>query len=722
MADLALVPEPEPDEEEPRKRPDRDKQLAHLKSIQEQLFGGDNQPGGVWDDIESGFIAQAERSNQLMDNWDAYKCRLSGAQYYNGNSRIFFPILANAIRARTTRFSNQAFPQSGRYVDGVTANGDIPFAQIALLEHYVRVNRLKNTIVKPLLKNGDIEGNYTIYVDWKIRKRKVAMRAMMPVEDEGEARPEFGEVEDMAEEEIEDAWPDVEVINDSDFLVLPVTAKTIEEALEAGGSVSVRRRFTKRMIKLMIEEGDIAKRYGEAFLTEMSLPPDPPGRRDTAKQVGEAAGIRVHKGVKTAVVCETWARLKIPGGERELCRVYFGGNDIVLGVKRNPYWNDRCPIISEPLDRDATSIKGRPPIADCMDIQVAANDMVNEAVDVSAFAAMPIVTADPEKNPNSATMVLGLGAVWDIGPNDVAFKEFPALYEKLLPFIERLEQAIYQSLGVNPSMLPNSTGKPGAKRNQAEVALEQQVDILTTADAVTVLEDVLNQMLIRFVEYDHQFRDKPLTVREFGPMGREANMQDIEPITLNKGYEFVWSGVEAARNAAMAQQQIAFLATLMKIPPQMLPGYKLNLAPAVLNIALTQLGARQARLVLEDLRSQQSVPPEEEEQMLQQGFSVLPHPMDDDVKHLKVHIQAAQSQGDPHGVRSLHIQGHLHQRQAKALAAQQQMQAQGPRGRGGGQTTQPGSQAQAQVPGRGPPGMQPQDQLGPTSGQMPRRA
>lgn len=711
---LALVNDDEDgegtDAPEPKKD-SRDRELCRLKLIREQLVGGED-GSGLYADIEAGYVAQADRSNDIMDNWDAYKCKIGGGQYYNGNSKIFFPIMANAIRARMTRFANQAFPQSGRYIDATTANGDEPFAQIALMEHYIKALRLKNTIVKPLLKNGDLEGNYTIYVDWKSRKRKVMSRGFKPVMDGGEERPEYGEVEDIQTEEVDDDGPDVEVLSDSDVLIMPVTSKTIEDALAVGGAVCVRRRFTKRAIKSMIKDGDIDKKAGEAFLETMSNMDDKPGRRDTAKQVGEAAGIRVHKGVKTGIVCEVWTRLELPGGERELTRSYWGGDDHILGCKRNPYWNDRCPVITEPLDRDSTSIKGRPPVADCMDIQIAANDMVNESVDVSNFAAMPIVAADPEKNPQSATMVLGLGAVWDVDPNAVKFLEFPALYEKLLPFIDKLEQTIFQTLGVNPSMLPNSTGKPGAKRNQAEVAMEQQIDMLTTADAASVLEDVLNQMLMRFIDYDHQFRSRPTTVRAFGPMGLRANMEDIPPTQAGTRYDFQWLGVESARNAAMAQQQIAAMATLMKIPPQAIPGYKIDLSAAVQQIALTQFGARIAPLILISLKDQQSVPSAQENEMLAEGFQVTVHPMDDDVAHLQAHMVGFKQAGghDPQGVWSLHIAGHNQQRQAKAIAAQQQGGgAQAPPG--GGRGTQPGAQPQGPRPPVRVPGAINQDRM-----------
>ena len=67
---------------------------------------------------------------------------------------------------------------------------------------------------------------------------------------------------------------------------------------------------------------------------------------------------------------------------------------------------------------------------------------------------------------------------------------------------------------------------PIKKQNQAEVAQNQQVDILTTADAVTVLEEsILTPMLQRFIELDHQYRDEELTVAQYGAIGNRAKLE-----------------------------------------------------------------------------------------------------------------------------------------------------------------------------------------------------
>jgi hypothetical protein len=62
------------------------------------------------------------------------------------------------------------------------------------------------------------------------------------------------------------------------------------------------------------------------------------------------------------------------------------------------------------------------------DLQIFANDTINEGADTAHFSAMPIVMTDPLKNPRVDTMVLGLAAVWDASPNDTKIVEFPELW------------------------------------------------------------------------------------------------------------------------------------------------------------------------------------------------------------------------------------------------------------------------------------------------------
>lgn len=696
---------------------ERDEELGKRPKVREHIIK-------VATDVEKAFVDQHERSDAIMDQWDVYNCKLTGRQFYDGNTRIFVPIIRDAVRARRTRFLNQIFPMSGRYVEVTTSDIDLPEAQMSLAEHYIRASKLRTEVMPALLTSGDVEGQYSIYVTWEEIEKRVAKRVDKAFEADGLQFEEIGVSEDMEEETIIDAGPKVEVISDNDIIILPVTADSIPEAIAVGGSVTIARRWTKAQIKKMKADGDILPDVADDMVKAMNAKRDTPNN-DTPKKMADAAGIKTGGGDKFVLVYEIWTHVKV-GGETYLCRAYYGGDSNVLGVKRNPYWCDEVPLISCPVEKIAGVFKGQAPVTSCMDMQILANDAVNEGADAAHFSAMPIIMTDPEKNPKVGTMVLGLASIWETSPKDTQFAQFPELWNAAVTRVQACKEQIFQSLGVNPAMIPQNTGVKN-KRNQAEIAMEQQVDLLTTADAVTTLEEgILTPLIQRFMAYDHQFRDRALTVKHYGEMGIKANMEEIPPVQMNHRYEYRWFGVEAARNAQQIQQQIAMANVIKGIPPQMLPGYRLNMVPLVNRLADNSFGHRLAPLIFEKVQGV-TVPADVENQLMTQGFETPVHPDDNDMEHLQAHMQAIQL-GDFHGHMRTHIMLHQQQMQAKAQAAQAQMQPKGlpggPGGAGPGVAGSPRPGAQPAMPRqmKQPEGAIPPDSMGKAGViAMPRR-
>ncbi|MDE2470600.1 MAG: hypothetical protein KGL35_18095, partial [Bradyrhizobium sp.] len=369
---------------------------------------------------------------------------------------------------------------------------------------------------------------------------------------------------------------------------------------------------------------------------------------------------------------------------------------IILSCRLNPYWSDRCPLISVPAKKVAGVVKGMSQVEPCCKMQYAANDAVNEGMDSATYSLLPIIMTDPAKNPKTNTMILDLAAVWETSPNDTKFATFPQLYKEAFEIVGACQAQIFQTLGVNPAMLPQSTGGKN-KRNQAEIALEQQVDILMTADAVTVLEEgVFTEILMRFAEMDAQFRNDEITVRAYGHMGMRAAMERIPPLQLGTRYSFLWYGVEQARNAAARQQQIALLNVARGIPPQLLPGRKLNLVPALDAAFADVFSSRLAPYIFEDVSKQLTYDPELENTILEEGHNWIPSPLDDDAKHIEVHTAAMQKTGDGAGTIKQHIVQHRVQQLMKAMAHQAQQQG------------SPGTPGQPGIAGQPRMGAQPQ--------------
>lgn len=682
----------------------RSENLAGRKKIRDKLLD-------LYKDVEKGFDDQAPRTQDIENYWDIYNCRLGPKQFYQGNAEIFVPIVYEAIEARKTRFTNQIFPISGRHVECASSDATIPEATMALAEHYIRKSRLRS-MIPALLLNGDIEGQYTIYCYWNKSKRHVVHRIKKPLELE-DGPLESEDVEDIEEETIETAHPDIEIIADGDFLVLPATADSLQEALDSGGSITILRRWGKAKLRQLIDEGMIDKRAGEALIEEMSKD-NTSLRPDKEKKMVSAAGIKGEGRGKYALVYETWSMVKTPEGHR-LCQTYFGGPDKVLGCMRNPNWSDRIPIISEPVKKVQGSFKGIPPVASVADLQYFANDMINEAADSASFSMLPIIMTDPEKNPRLGSMVLSLAAVWQTSPNDTQFAKFPDIWRSGLDIVAGVKQEVFQALSVNASMI--SHGSPKKKLSQAEVAQETQVDLLTTADAVTIIENgVLTPLINFFIELDHQYREDSILVRSYGDLGIKAVMQSIDPIQMDNRYEFRWFGVEAARNAQQVQQQIAGMNVLRSLPPQLYPGYKLDLAPAISQMVENIFGPRLAALTFVDMRSQLGHDPKLEVELATQGVELPVSPMDNHQVAMQLLVKALQETGDPSGIIRVQLMKHQQIMMMQAQAQQQAMM--GPQG-GAGQP-RIGAQPGQAMGGQQPPGAIHRDQMRDAS-VMPRK-
>jgi hypothetical protein len=444
----------------------------------------------------------------------------------------------------------------------------------------------------------------------------------------------------------------------------------------------------------------------------------------------DAAGIKGGRG-KFALVYETWTQVKI-GKERRTVVSYYGGKDNILGCKRNPNWSDKLPILSVPVEKVQGSFKGQSKVKPVEDIQYQANDAVNEAMDSAAYALMPIVMTDPEKSPRIGSMILSMAAIWETSPKDTQFANFPPLWKDGMEIVAACKNEIFQALSVNPSAITQQGMGAAKKLNQAQIAQEQQVDILTTADAVTVVEEgILTPLLNRMVELDHQYRDEDLTVRQYGDMGTRAKMEKIPPVQFNRRWQFRWFGVEAARNAQQVQQQIAGMNVIRGIPPQQLNGYKVNLVPVISQLVENVFGPRLAPLIFESPEQQMPVPVEEENMMLGEGYEVPTHQMDDDKAHIQAHQQAVQmlqmQEGGGKNQKKFlaHIWAHIQQAQQKQQMAMAAQQGQGmpgvPGGAGPGVAGTPRMGAQPGQPRtQGPPGMIHSDQMQ-DPGKMPRK-
>src|SRR5713226_7767878 len=424
----------------------RKTQLARRDSVKRELRK-------VFTAVAKGYQDQADRSDDNLDFWDAYNCKLTSKQFYNGNAKVYVQLIHNAIEARKTRFLNQIFPQAGRYIEVTTEDGEIPHATMALMELHIKRAELRTKVMPALLVTGDVEGQYTLCVTWGGTKRHVVSRETRPIQIGGIDHPDLGDVDNLKEEVIEDEGPQVDVVADADLLILPVTAETVEAALECGGSVTTLCRWTEARGEALIKSGEIDSELSAELLVEMRRGSEA-STPDTAKKLAEAAGIKA--GGKYLLVYRSWLRIEL-NGEQRLVLAYYGGDDEILGCKLCPYWCDKPDIISRPVKKMPGVAKGMSPVKPCMDMQYLANDFVNMGADSGIFTVNPVVLTDPLKNPRVESMVLDSMAIWETSPRDTSTLQFPAVYTHAFSIVQAAERYINATLGVNAAMLPQST-------------------------------------------------------------------------------------------------------------------------------------------------------------------------------------------------------------------------------------------------------------------------
>lgn len=664
-----------------------------------------------------------EQMDRCEEYWSIYNAQPDENQQYSGNSQCYIPAVRNAINARMKRTLAQLFPVNHKHVGATGPDGNVPFAQISLLEHYIRSTGLKDAVRADLIA-GDVTGQWNLYVDWMKTQRRVReLIKKLPILTDAEAGASNPiEVEDPTAGDDESDWetetkdvvtegPDVVPFATEDLAVYPPTCNDIEKATAS----AIRLRLDKDAVQRFIDEGVFIGFDAKELVDNLAKPGGGKEKFVPPKRRTGDAGIRTEGTFKYALIYEVHTNLDLGDG-KEPCFVYFAGQDVILGIIRNPFWCGKRPILSAPIERITGSFFGISKIEPVKFLQWNLNDFWNMGQDSAQYSLLPITMVDPLSNPNYQSMVVGLAAVWLTDPNKTKFANFPAIYKDAIPLCENLKQQINESMDVNDAML----GKmPAGRKNQAQAAAQAQAQESNIIDNAKRYEEVMLNPLLEFMfEMDRQFRTEELTVEVLGEVGARANLQVIPVQAFGERYFFRWCGTSYQQNLQRMQQMIAWMNVLRGIPSQQLDGRRLNIGP-ILEFGTEQIfGPEIAPMILIDERNLFHLDPEDENLMMHNGLPAEVHKADDDRAHLASHLRAAQLTGDMSGLFRAHIQQHQQAMQAK-LQAQQAAAAPKPLGQPGvpggagpgvAGTPRPGAQPGQPRP-QGPPGQIHPDQI-----------
>jgi len=664
-----------------------------------------------------GYQNREEADESIEEYWSIFNADPDDNQAYVGNSKCYLPVVRDAIVARSKRALKQLFPSKYKHVEAVGSDNQNPQPQLALLEHYIRKTKLRS-VVRSMLMAGDVTGQWNVYIDWQRTSRNVSnmiKRNPIVTDVEGaelEIADPNEEVDELETTEVVDEGPDIVDFATEDFIVVPPTCTNLNKA----EITCLKLRMSQEQIKGLMDEGifviDEESDLGAWVDQRKGKEKVVPDKKRTAD-----AGIKTEGTLKYALIYWAQAYLTDPEDEDKgkcLMDIYFAGDKDIIGIVKAPAWGQKRSVISAPVERTAGSFNGISKIEAVKRLQWNLNDFWNMGQDSAMYSLLPIVMTDPDKNPNYAMMVFGLAAVWPVDPKSTQFQNFPQLWKDAAGMCENIKAQIHQSLDVNEMMM--GAMPKGRKNNAAMGAQQQEQSVAVTDHAERFEDEILNEIMERFFEYDAQYRKEDLTVLSQGDIGIKASMQVIPPQQWGERYFFQWTGTAYTNNLNRMQQQIAFMNVLRGIPPQQLNGRKLDITPILENMCENVFGAELAGKVLIDERNKYSVPPALEDEMLINGIMVEVHEGDDDAAHIQDHQQSAVKTGDPTGLIRTHIQRHMKQmeekRQKAAPPPQQPGQPGVPGGAGPGVPGTPrmGAQPAPQRPMQQPPGSQPMPQ------------
>ncbi len=665
---------------------------------------------GFYPTIVKAYENRDEADQAISEYWNIYNATPDDNQTYQGNSKCYVPVVRDAITARAKRALRQLFPTKYKHVDAVGTDGLKPYPQLALLEHYIRLTKLKSQC-RSILVAGDVTGQWNIYVDWLRDVRHVTgMIRKNPMVESApgetvELTDPTEEREEAQDEDIVEEGPDITDFATEDMVVIPPTCNNIEKA----DITCIKLRMSKDQIRKLVDDG-VFHLADDTDLSDWVMEKKGSEKRVPEKKRVQDAGIKTEGTLKYALIFEAHVRLKFPDDDhKSLAYIYYAGENDIVGIIKAPQWGQRRPIISAPVDRVAGSFNGISKIEAVKWMQWNLNDFWNMGQDSAMYSLLPIVMTDPEKNPNYAMMVFGLAAVWPVDPNSTKFQNFPQLWKDSVQMCQSIKAQIHESLDVNEMMMGR---QPAGRKNAQAVGAQQQEQSVAIMDhAERFEEEILNPLMERWFEYDCQFRDEELTILTQGEIGVRAAVQKVPPMQWGERYFFQWTGTEFVMNMQRMQQQIATMNVLRGIPPQQLNGRKLDITPILEILTDNVFGAELSPRILIDDRNKYSVPVEIEDEMMVNGIPVEVHEGDDDQQHLQGHAVSGQASHDPAGLIRTHMQAHMMAMQKKremAMGAQQpQPGAQGvPGGAGPGVagTPRPGAQPQMPRPGQQPAG------------------
>jgi len=348
----------------------------------------------------------------LHDEWGAcFDCwdQKHRVRLYEGASDLFIPVARNIVETFVSQVKANIFPTTHRfYVEASPgAPGASPQAIGALLRHFAEQAHIEQHI-EAFIRSGLIYGTAIAKFPWIERRYDVFRRQpLIPPEMAPFVTPDLAAAMRVTKESVKSYdGPAFRTVDLFRFYVYPITAPDVESATLLFEDIDVSWSHLKAMERAGV--------YADVDRCKDRIHPGNQSDGDRNQRLG-----RYNVNVEAArtmaptargkgdhyVITEIWAMFDIDGtGYEEPCKI-VACHDVILEIRKNPFWSSRPPYRVWRLIDFPDLFFGQGLMTGLKHQNYAVNALVNQGIDAAVYQSNPIVIA------NSNALTQGLGSI-----------------------------------------------------------------------------------------------------------------------------------------------------------------------------------------------------------------------------------------------------------------------------------------------------------------------
>lgn len=374
------------------------------------------------------------------------------------------------------------------------------------------------------------------------------------------------------------------------------------------------------------------------------------------------------KGVKnSALFTEVWCDFEFEKGKPVPAVGVIANNNVVVRLKRNPFWFQSHPYAGSAYLRRPGKIYYGLSLPDKIRTQCyQMTDMANQVQDSLNYSLSPIVIIDPALAGDLNGMKVMPGARWLGSPEGINFQVFPDVSGAGLRAMQEVRAQIAQFSDNSPGIAPQLQGKA---RSATQATLVQ--NSVSQRSKVQGMSEEMN-ILIPMCEKTHillqQFMDKDWEIKSEGPVAGSWIKEVLTPDDLVGEVDWEWAGSSEAEKTAVRTQQILAFYNLMLQTNSVLPPGELDLVALSMRVAKEGFNITDLEEIFKSERMKKTVDPELENIALKDGEDLDINYGDNDDEHMKSHetlLNDKKSSDETNLMTLRHIEKHKLQKQAK---------------------------------------------------------